>query len=320
MMADHKFDNTKLEEAMQAFVQDRQKDKYAAVMGILEKSVILVPMMKPEGLDEETERLMKEGKPVQLPKETKIMPCLLRNEAGEQALPIFTSTAQIPDDRRSPALMGMPFFGCLSMLMAGQGQVETMVLNPFTHNMVLTKAVLDVAVKRRDSLMQQQQQQQQQQKTVKVTEKQFQDIVHNRVALHLLPKYLFEQKEEGLEKLQKEEGAFLVPFYEEMYPEGRKGFVAVSQEDFSVMTLNLTEDMQMTRVDLPDKAMKKGMCYRVYVVRLRESGELLYYTLVQTEQGNQIGRVTADGKHELIEEAPDNGAEIEAVMKLAEHR
>lgn len=317
-MADQKFDNTKLEEAVEAFVQDRQKDKYAAVMGILEKSMILMPTMKPEGLDEETEKLMKEGKPVQLPKETKIMPCLLRNEAGGQALPIFTSTAQIPDDRKSPALMGLPFFGCLSMLMSGPGQVETMVLNPFTHNMVLTKAVLEVAMKRRDSLMQQQQQQAQ--KTVKVTEKQFQDIVHNRVALHLLPKYLFEKKETGLEKLQKEEGAFLVPFYEEMYPEGRKDFVAVSPEDFSVMTLNLTEDMQMTRVDLPDKAMKKGMCYRVYVIRLRESQEILYYTLVQTEQGNRFGRVTEDGKHELIEEAPDNGAEIEAVMNLVEHR
>ena len=37
----------------------------------------------------------------------------------------------------------------------------------------------------------------------------------------------------------------------------------------------------------------------------------------KTEQGNQIGRITADGKHELVEEAPDNGAEIEAVMGLA---
>ena len=117
-MADQKFDNTKLEEAVEAFVQDRQKDKYAAVMGILEKSMILMPTMKPEGLDEETEKLMKEGKPVQLPKETKIMPCLLRNEAGGQALPIFTSTAQIPDDRKSPALMGLPFFGCLSIALA----------------------------------------------------------------------------------------------------------------------------------------------------------------------------------------------------------
>jgi len=30
-----------------------------------------------------------------------------------------------------------------------------------------------------------------------------------------------------------------------------------------------------------------------------------------------IGRVMQDGKHEILEPAPDNGAEIEAVMHLA---
>ena len=33
-----------------------------------------------------------------------------------------------------------------------------------------------------------------------------------------------------------------------------------------------------------------------------------------------IGKITAEGQHELIESAPDNGAEIEAVMQLAESR
>ena len=40
----------------------------------------------------------------------------------------------------------------------------------------------------------------------------------------------------------------------------------------------------------------------------------------QTEEGNMIGKITAEGQHELIESAPDNGAEIEAVMQLAESR
>ena len=63
---------------------------------------------------------------------------------------------------------------------------------------------------------------------------------------------------------------------------------------------------------------KKGLCYRVYAVFKRDTEEVLYYTLENTKDGNFIARVTQDGKHEILEQAPDNGAEIEAVLNLAE--
>lgn len=308
-MADRVLDNSQLESAAAEFAQDRQKDKYARVMEILEKATVLVPAMPPQGLDEETQRLMKEGKSVQLPKDAKITPCLLRKDTGEQALPIFTSTLQIPQDKRSPALLSMPFDTCLSMVMENQSDVETMVLNPFTHNMVLSKEILEVAVKRRDMLGRS--------KQIKVTEKQFGQLVHNRMALSLLPKYLFENSEEGLRRLQHEEGTLLLQFYRESYPENMRASLAVAPNNFSVMVLNVTEDMQITRIDMPNNTEKKGMCYRVYTVWLHKTRELFYYTLEKTEQGNYIGKVTSDGNHELVEPAPDNGAEIEAVMNLA---
>lgn len=308
-MADQVLDNSQLESAAAEFAQDRQKDKYARVMEILEKATVLVPAMPPQGLDEETQRLMKEGKSVQLPKDAKITPCLLRKDTGEQALPIFTSTLQIPQDKRSPALLSMPFDTCLSMVMENQSDVETMVLNPFTHNMVLSKEILEVAVKRRDMLGRS--------KQIKVTEKQFGQLVHNRMALSLLPKYLFENSEEGLRRLQHEEGTLLLQFYRESYPENMRASLAVAPNNFSVMVLNVTEDMQITRIDMPNNTEKKGMCYRVYTVWLHKTRELFYYTLEKTEQGNYIGKVTSDGNHELVEPAPDNGAEIEAVMNLA---
>lgn len=310
-MANHQLDNAQLEAAVEEFAQDRQKDKYAKVMEILEKSMVLVPAMQPQGLDDKTQESLKTGGSAQLPKDAKILPCLLRKDSGEQALPIFTSVTQIPQDKKSPALIAMPFHVCLSMVMANRDNVEVIVLNPFTHNMVLPKEILEVAVKRRDAVKKQ--------RTIKVTEKQFQQLVHNRVALHLLPGYLYEHKEEGLKRLQHEEGSLLLQFYRESYPEGRKAAVAVAPADFSLMTLNITEDMQITRVDMPEETEKKGMCYRVYAVWKRTTRELYYYTLEKAEQGNYIGKVTSDGKHELVEPAPDNGAEIEAVMNLITH-
>ena len=307
-MADQILNNSQLEALAAEFSKDRQKEKYARVMEIVEKSVLLVPILKPQGLDEETQRLMQEGKPVKLPGNAAINPCLLRQDKGGQLLPVFTSPAQIPQDRKSPAVLAMPFQVCLSMVMANQDHVEAMVLNPFTHNIVLPKAILDVAVKRREAAKNT--------KTVRVTKEQFEQMLHNRMALYLLPQYLFKNKEDGLKELQQEEGNLLLRFYKESYPVENKEAVIGVPEDFSVMALNVTEDMQITRVDMPDRTNKKGMCYRVYAVWVRGTQELFYYTLENTQQGNYIGRITSDGKHEPVGPAPDNGAEIEAIMNL----
>ena len=307
-MADRLLDNSQLEALAAEFVKDRRKEKYAEIMESIEKSALLVPILKPQGLDEETQKLMQEGKPVQLPRNASINPCLLRKDNGEKALPVFTSAAQIPQDRKSPAVLAMPFQVCLSMVMANREHIEAMVLNPFTHNIVLPKGILEVAVKRRDAMKGS--------KTVRMTKEQLEQAVHNRMALYLLPQHLFKNMEDGLKELQQEEGALLIRFYEESYPDKNNQAAMGTPEDFSVMTLNVTEDMQITRVDMPDRTDKKGMCYRVYVVWLNKTQELFYYTLEKTQQGNFIGRITSDGKHELVGPAPDNGAEIEAVMNL----
>lgn len=306
-MAEQKIDNKALEEAIAAFRSDKERDSYVKVMELLEKSIVIVPAIPPKDIDPELMEQLKAGKPVQFPKETKIVPCLLRKETGEQALPIFTSPEQIPEDKKSPLVMAMPFMGVVSMAAANQDKVEEVVVNPFTGMMVLNKAVLEIAEKRRKAAGQI--------KTVQLTQEQFQDFAHNRVALFLLPKYLFEQKEEGLKKLQQEEGAFLLQLYDEVYPKGKKS--GCRAEDFSLMTLNLSDTMQLTRLDMPDETNKKGLCYRVYAVFKRDTQEVLYYTLENTQDGSVIARVTQDGKHEMVEPAPDNGAEIEAIMSLA---
>lgn len=307
-MAEQKTDNKALEEAIEAFRADKEKDSYVKVMELLEKSIVLVPAIPPKDIDPALMEQLKAGKPVQFPKDTKIVPCLLRKETGEQALPIFTSPEQIPEDKRSPMVMAMPFMGVVSMAAANQDKMEEVVVNPFTGMMVLNKSVLEIAEKRRKAAGQI--------KTVQLTQEQFRDLAHNRVSLFLLPKFLFEQKEAGLKRLQQEEGAFLLQLYDEVYPKGKKS--GCRAEDFSLMTLNLSDTIQLTRLDLPDETNKKGLCYRVYAVFKRDTEEVLYYTLESTKEGNVIAKVTPDGKHEVVEPAPDNGAEIEAILNLVE--
>lgn len=305
-MAEQRQDNKALEEAIAAFREDKERDSYVKVMELLERSIVLVPAMPPKDLPAEIMEQMQAGKPVKLPKEAKILPCLLRKETGEQALPIFTSPAQIPPDKKSPMVVAMPFMGVISMVSANQDKVSEVVVNPFTGIMVLNQSILEIAEKRRKAAGQI--------KTVQVTKEQFQELAHNRMALSLLPKYLFEKGEEGLKKLQQEEGEFLMSLYEEIYPKGQKP--SGQPDDFSLMTLNITDTIQLTRVDMPDETAKKNLCYRIYVVWKRDAEELLYYTLEKTKDGNKIAKVTEDGLHEVVEDAPDNGAEIEAILNL----
>ncbi len=307
-MAEQKINNKALEEAIAAFRSDKERDRYVKVMELLEKSIVLVPAIPPKDMDPEIMEQLKAGKPVQFPKDTKIVPCLLRKETGEQALPIFTSPEQIPEDKKSPMVMAMPFMGVISMVSANQDKVAEVVVNPFTGILVLNQSVLEIAEKRRKAVGQM--------KTVQLTQEQFQDFAHNRVSLFLLPKFLFEQKEEGLKRLQQEEGALLLQFYDEVYPKGKKS--GCRAEDFSLMTLNLTDTIQLTRLDMPDETNKKGLCYRVYAVFKRDTEEVLYYTMENTKDGNMIASVTQDGKHEILEPVPDNGAEIEAILNLVE--
>ncbi len=307
-MAEQKVDNRALEEAIAAFRSDKERDSYVKVMELLEKSIVLVPAIPPKDMDPEIMEQLKAGKPVQFPKDTKIVPCLLRKETGEQALPVFTSPEQIPEDKKSPMVMAMPFMGVISMVSANQDKVSEVVVNPFTGILVLNQSVLEIAEKRRKAVGQM--------KTVQLTQEQFKDFAHNRVSLFLLPKFLFEQKEEGLKRLQQEEGALLLQFYDEVYPKGKRS--GCRAEDFSLMTLNLSDTIQLTRLDMPDETNKKGLCYRVYAVFKRDTEEVLYYTMENTNDGNVIARVTDDGKHEILESAPDNGAEIEAIMGLAQ--
>lgn len=307
-MAEQKINNKALEEAIAAFRSDKERDSYVKVMELLEKSIVLVPAIPPKDMDPEIMEQLKAGKPVQFPKDTKIVPCLLRKETGEQALPIFTSPEQIPEDKKSPMVMAMPFMGVISMVSANQDKVAEVVVNPFTGILVLNQSVLEIAEKRRKAVGQM--------KTVQLTQEQFQDFAHNRVSLFLLPKFLFEQKEEGLKRLQQEGGALLLQFYDEVYPKGKKS--GCRAEDFSLMTLNLTDTIQLTRLDMPDETNKKGLCYRVYAVFKRDTEEVLYYTMENTKDGNMIASVTQDGKHEILEPVPDNGAEIEAILNLVE--
>lgn len=97
---------------------------------------------------------------------------------------------------------------------------------------------------------------------------------------------------------------------------GKEVKVPYAEDDFSLMTLNVTENLQITRIDMPEKNIAKELCLRIYVVWKRATETLEYFTIEKVENGNEVGRVYADRTHEIIAHAPDNGTEIEMIMNL----
>lgn len=213
-MAGQKVDNSALEAAIETFRSDKERDSYVKVMELLEKSIVIVPAIPPKDMDPALMEQLKEGKPVQFSKDTKIVPCLLRKETGNRRFPSLLLPEQIPEDKKSPMVIAMPFMGVISMVSANQGRVSEVVVNPFTGMMVLNKSILEIAEKRRKAVGQM--------KTVQLTPEQFQDFAHNRVSLFLLPKFLFEQKEEGLSVCSRRRARFFCNFTTRSIRRGRR--------------------------------------------------------------------------------------------------
>ena len=203
-MAEQKMNNKALEEAIAAFRSDRERDSYVKVMELLEKSIVLVPAIPPKDMDPALMEQLKTGKPVQFPKDTKIVPCLLRKETGEQALPIFTSPQQIPEDKKSPMVMAMPFMGVVSMAAANQDKVEEVVVNPFTGMMILNKAVLEIAEKRRKAVGQM--------KTVQLTPEQFKDLPTTGYRFFSCQGSCLNRRRRGLSGCSRRRGRFFCSF------------------------------------------------------------------------------------------------------------
>ena len=207
-MGNNRIDNSQLEALIETFAKDRTNENFVKVMEQLERSVLYVPAMMPQNLDKEAMENMREGKGMKLPKDAKVLPFLLKKESGEQALPVFSSLKQVPKDKKSPAILALPFFNCVAMAMANQEKVQMVVLNPYTHNIILPPRLLEVAQKRS---------QQAQPQKVKLTEKQFHQVANGFVAYSVLPSFLFDKKKEGMEQLQREEGTYLLSRYASYY-------------------------------------------------------------------------------------------------------
>lgn len=281
--------NDKLEEAIKLYAAERTKENLTAVLNLLRPTKLLVPAM-----------LKAPNQP---------MPCFLKNSNGEQFMVVYTSKAQIPEEPKSQAILSMPFPACNSIVVKKELKLTGMVINPFSDNLVLKTELIEklheADVKAGQMCK------------VQMTPEQFGIFVKKQVEFGVLPKRLHTEGGDFVTLLCEEKEQLVNQIFAETYKEAK--FYPYTEEDFSVMALDIAEDLTLVRIDLPEKGMAPALCYRVYITYDPIAKKTGYYTIEMTAQKgvHQLGQIMPDGKRVDLGEAPVEGAELQKIMDLA---
>lgn len=281
--------NDKLEAVIKDYMAERTKEKLAEVLNLMRPTRLLVPAM-----------LKGAGQPE---------PCFLRNDKGDQFLAVFTSKEQIPAEPKAQAILSMPFPVCNNIVANDANNVLGMVVNPFTDNLFLNKDLVK-RLHEADKKFGQPQQ-------VKMTPEQFQVFVKKQVEFGVLPKRLFTEKEVFVKKLFEEKEAFINQIFSEVYREPKLN--PFTEADYSVMALNIAEDLKLVRIDFPDQGIIAPLCYRVYITFDPITKKAGYYTIEKMPEGDGhlLGGFGEDGKHISYGIAPMEGTEMDRIISLA---
>lgn len=281
--------NDALEEAIKEYASDRTKEGLSKVLNLLGPTRLLVPAM-----------LRDNNQPA---------PCFLKAGSGEQFLAVYTSKEQIPEQPKSQAILNMPFPACNNIVVKEELQLTGMVINPFSDNLILKKELVEK--------LHEMDEKRAKAKSVKMTPQQFQAFVRKQVEFGIMPKRLYTEGEDFVNELCEKKEAMVNEIYKNAFKEEK--LYPFSEQDFSVMALNISEDLLLVQIDLPVQNLVPPLCYRIYVTMNPQSKKVDYFTIEKTPEKDirKLGGMDAAGKHVDYGEAPVEGAELQKIMDLA---
>ncbi len=278
--------NDRLRQAIKAYAKERTGENLTTVLNLLRTTKLFVPAML-KGPD-------------------KPSPCFLKSNEGEQFLAVFTSKDQIPEEPKSQAILNMTFPACNSIVVKPELNLAGMAINPFSDNLVLKKALVE-KLHEEDKKPRQ----------IKLTGEQFQVFVKKQVEFGVLPKRLFAEKEEFVNRLCEEKESLIQQIFADAYKDPKLN--PFTEEDYSVMALNISEDLTLVRIDFPEKGIIPPLCHRVYLTFDPVTKNAGYYTIEKTAEQDVrlLGGFDEAGKHLNYGNAPVEGAELQKILDLA---
>lgn len=303
-----------LTQAIDAFLSDQSKENKVTMVNALLKATVFLPGVFPPGTDlSKLPKPVRPGERMQLPKEAQPLPAILKNKDGGTFLPAYTAQDMIPKEPKPQIIMNMPFMALVTMALR-HPQVEGIAVNPFQQNILLKEPLLKAL--KEDEEKRRRAQGVPAGADAPMTPEQAKAFFRRKVETELLPKALFENPKNFTKALCDGQEAFLRTQYERIYK--NPSDCPYPESDFSVMALNIREDLLLVRLDLPEVKNPAPVAVRAYVLYSEEADRADYYTIELTKEKGirKIGRVKADGQYEDIGEAPTEGAELQRMLDL----
>lgn len=293
--------NEKLEELVKQYTDEKNADNLNALIEELRKCRLLVPA-----------NINEEKKPV---------PCMLNSKDKGMYFPVYTALKQIPQSPRSEAIINMPYLAVNEMTAQQQENLGGVAINPFTDNLIfkmpLVLRIQEVEKKRRELAKQGGEPKK---KTLQLTPEQYLQFERRQFEFGFLPKRFFEQGQTFMDELCEKKEEYIDQLFEEAYQEKRR--YPYLPEDFSVMVMNIAEDLLIVRVDLPAQDMAAPSCQRIYLAWNEVAGSGRYLTIetVKDAKERKLGELTLDWKKVDHGVAPVEGAELQYVIDLLQDK
>jgi hypothetical protein len=205
----------------------------------------------------------------------------------------------------------MPFLSANKLVAKQPQQIEGIVINPFSHNLIFKKALIE-----RIDEVERNRAKSGTAKKVRMTPEQYRIFERNQFAFGHFPKTFFAHCAEVVEGLCNNKEAYVDQMFERSYQQSR--MYPYLEEDFAVMVMNITNELCIIRVDLPEKDIGLPACRRVYLSWNEVSGKGRYLTVEMTADSevDMLGEITSSGKHIEHGEAPVEGAQLQRIIDL----
>ncbi|RKJ43754.1 SseB family protein [bacterium 1XD8-76] len=290
--------NEALEEAMKAFKTNQSNENLVKIMTHLEKATVMQPALLPGEVDQkELQNLIRESQknPVKLEGRAQPRPIILKNNNGEQLFAVFTGKSQIPENQKYPVMMFLPFRECSKMAAREELKLSGIVLNPFTDNLTLHRAALEI-----------------------MNSKEAQISAEDKIARDGISAEFYRDKKSFMDRISAEKESFVFTCYQEAYQKehGSGPAFPYRQEDFGVIALNISDTLHMARIALAEGGAVKGACLCVFCCYNPQSGEGIYYLIWRGGRGrrNRLFTVEEGGVCRELGEAPEEGSELFELM------
>jgi hypothetical protein len=168
----------------------------------------------------------------------------------------------------------MPFLAANKLVAQQPDKIAGLVINPFSHNLIFKKPLVErieeIEAKRGKGGA----------RKVRMSQEQYRCFEHSQFAFGHFPKTFFAHGSEVIAGLFDKKEAYVDQLFEMGYQQPR--MYPYLEEDFAVTVMNITNELCIIRVDMPQKDLGMPSCRRIYLSWNEQLGKGRYLTIERT--------------------------------------